>query len=474
MKVKFTKRILYIFLLCFQLTGLKSQIADICGTPTPSVSLLDTIPVGHRASALTNATFNVFIHLIRKDDGTGAAGIDLTTALNALNTVTANFSMFSNICFNWKGYDFINKTDFYNFGGILSSCNNNSDFISLINTNISSDAIDLYFVPKIIHQCFLAASDGAPGRAIVVGIDGIIDGTSLTHEFGHVLGLLHTFETKFGVEAKDESNCGTAGDQVCDTPADPQSGFNHTACTYTAGGGFNPLTNNFMMQAKQSDCRSQFTQGQVNRIMEIIPNAPSLVPRLVPSDKYLNNINYPLAPFALSYKIAAKNNIYTSNITIASSTSVGLVAENQIQINKEFVASSGSFFEAKIGSSCPASFDFRKNNSSNGSGKNHDGTSEAGNVLSDKGSDNSSLKKGSFDINIMPNPGTGIYNIQVSNSSELTVEVYNAQGDLLKSKKLSEANRQIDIKEAASGIYTFLIRSENFVKALKVIKTDGY
>lgn len=43
---------------------------------------------------------------------------------------------------------------------------------------------------------------------------------TLAHEIGHYFGLLHTFEGA-GAELVNGSNCATAGDQICDTPADP-------------------------------------------------------------------------------------------------------------------------------------------------------------------------------------------------------------------------------------------------------------
>jgi len=46
-----------------------------------------------------------------------------------------------------------------------------------------------------------------------------VDGT-LTHEMGHMFGLLHTFEGN-GIELVNGSNCETEGDLICDTPADP-------------------------------------------------------------------------------------------------------------------------------------------------------------------------------------------------------------------------------------------------------------
>lgn len=42
---------------------------------------------------------------------------------------------------------------------------------------------------------------------------------TLSHEMGHYFGLSHTFET--AGELANGSNCATAGDQICDTPADP-------------------------------------------------------------------------------------------------------------------------------------------------------------------------------------------------------------------------------------------------------------
>ena len=74
---------------------------------------------------------------------------------------------------------------------------------------------------------------------------------------GHYFGLYHTFETDFGLELEDGSNCDVTGDLVCDTPADP---YIHPdtmskyvdGCTFIfmgkdANGAFyNPHTTNIM------------------------------------------------------------------------------------------------------------------------------------------------------------------------------------------------------------------------------------
>lgn len=44
---------------------------------------------------------------------------------------------------------------------------------------------------------------------------------TISHEIGHELSLAHTHHTAHGVELVDGSNCETAGDLICDTPADP-------------------------------------------------------------------------------------------------------------------------------------------------------------------------------------------------------------------------------------------------------------
>ncbi|MBK9254708.1 MAG: hypothetical protein IPM42_04410 [Saprospiraceae bacterium] len=58
-------------------------------------------------------------------------------------------------------------------------------------------------------------------------------GLGLMHELGHTFGLLHTFDIQNGIERADGSNCESAGDLICDTPADPgilppeDCSFNH-------------------------------------------------------------------------------------------------------------------------------------------------------------------------------------------------------------------------------------------------------
>lgn len=94
----------------------------------------------------------------------------------------------------------------------------------------------------------------------------------LSHEMGHYFGLEHTFETKHGLELVDGSNCLTAGDSICDTPADP-NGAVDVACQFTSmtkdanNQYYVPLVNNIMSYYPQTClCRPAFTREQYKKM----------------------------------------------------------------------------------------------------------------------------------------------------------------------------------------------------------------
>ena len=103
------------------------------------------------------------------------------------------------------------------------------------------------------------------------------------HEMGHYFDLYHTHEDDFGIECPSGSNCETAGDLLCDTPADPRlnQGFVNVAdCTYNnmaatpagCAGAYNPSVRNLMSYAN-GHCRNEFTPEQANRVWNTLYSA---------------------------------------------------------------------------------------------------------------------------------------------------------------------------------------------------------
>jgi hypothetical protein len=105
------------------------------------------------------------------------------------------------------------------------------------------------------------------------------ESSTLIHEFGHLFGLFHTHKVWDGKkENVRRSNCYTAGDFLCDTPADPNLDNevdatleNSDECEYIGdkkddkGMPYQPDVQNFMSYSYYG-CRSRFTNGQISVI----------------------------------------------------------------------------------------------------------------------------------------------------------------------------------------------------------------
>ena len=145
-----------------------------------------------------------------------------------------------------------------------------------------AEVIALYSVPKTINIFYaMTVSKDPPvlvgGYAYLPGGEDFIVLSksslgSIYHEMGHFFGLLHTFETQYGIELINGSNCATAGDFICDTPADPGGGNTPSpdcqSSPYTqdaTGQWYVPNIGN-IMSYYTDDCTCGFTTEQLNRM----------------------------------------------------------------------------------------------------------------------------------------------------------------------------------------------------------------
>ena len=240
--------------------------------------------------------------------------------------------------------------------GIVNYINSNEHLTFIKNTHEDlcdihdvQDAINVYFAPNVERQ----DGDGICGYAynydikprVIMDNGCSTNGSTLAHELGHSLSLLHTHSTFWGDELVDGSNCHSAGDQLCDTPADPRlsSTVVNSSCAYTGSEtdgnnqSYAPDTRNIMSYSRKN-CRNRFSEEQLLQMeafhsvnydlltclygmssisQTIVRQSPSITPNPCTSHFQINHISA------------------ESNINIFS-TSYTLIARYKIKENHEF------------------------------------------------------------------------------------------------------------------------------------------
>ena len=200
-------------------------------------------------------------HVLRRDNGSGGiseADIEASVAR-------------TNVHYRWLNMEFY--VDEYH------DLNNTTDYNIYLNSKVRSrplenrlakdhavkEAINVFFVQNS-NTSWVPASKGH----ILMNNWHTRNESTFAHELGHFFGLPHT-HTK-GDELVDGSNCTSAGDGFCDTPADPNLNNKvNEDCEYFGtnrdanGAAYTPLTNNMMAYTK-FECRTSFTREQRLRI----------------------------------------------------------------------------------------------------------------------------------------------------------------------------------------------------------------
>lgn len=216
------------------------------------------------------------VHVVRTDAGTG--GLQEQEVANSLEKANEDFAPLG-ISFVLEG-----EIDYIDSDAFFYDIDTLAEIDQLRETNVVDHALNVYFTENLANQsgffCGISSFTWSPHQGVVLMnacIPAIWNPSTFTHELGHYFDLFHTHETAYGYECVDGSNCATAGDRICDTPADPRlnrcgvNGNDHCLdpyCVYTGAfldpchaDPYEPSTDNFLAYSRAS-CRTAFTAEQ--------------------------------------------------------------------------------------------------------------------------------------------------------------------------------------------------------------------
>jgi hypothetical protein len=222
-----------------------------------------------------NKKFSMVVHIVR--DSLGEPGIsegDITGQVDYLNTLWDTICVSFEVC-EFRYIDNFQWDSLEALGGYRWN--------EMLTAHEQEQRINIFYVSKIIEPPETAGfatlgGIGSSGGSICMTKGG--GSGTLAHEMGHFWGLPHTFENP-GQELANGSNCTTAGDQLCDTPADPYSGPGITYvtdCVFTwmgldpNGEFYDPDIGNIM---SYYDCTCHFSYQQYQKMAATFLNGGS-------------------------------------------------------------------------------------------------------------------------------------------------------------------------------------------------------
>jgi Pregnancy-associated plasma protein-A len=278
--------VLFISFLCF-FNNAQAQNTSLlkCGTQVPANAKAFNKSINNILS--TNATMqnlqagslpclgrtlSLSVHVIEDSLGVQAASIsDVQNMIASLNTAFAPICLSFSLC----KFEVIKNYKYSNF----FSFTDEPEVVALYN---DPNMINIYCPKTVIVGPAIGFGSvvggysplgGGPGANTV--LVGGADGGVAIHELGHFFGLSHTFETVYGIEFVNGSNCPTTGDLICDTEADFNAQLYNPSvfdplCNYIGnitdvnGDFYTPMVSNYM---SYSPCSCKFTRGQYMRMV---------------------------------------------------------------------------------------------------------------------------------------------------------------------------------------------------------------
>lgn len=270
-----------ILIAIFSIFSLGSFAQELtCGTePTlkdiEALNKLEVTQSAHaRIAVATPTKIAITAHVVRTSDGTG--GLTEQQLTDAIADVNEIYTLTNMEFFLFGDINYIDSDEYYDF--------NSSQEGELASQHFVENTINVYFFNSAMSGtspvCGYARFPATGIDRIVMVNDCTTNGSTFPHELGHYFALYHT-HGKSNTGTTDElvtreegsANCESAGDDLCDTEADPNlSGQVDGDCVYTGnatdanGDTFIPNPRN-LMSYSQKYCRDEFSQGQADRIV---------------------------------------------------------------------------------------------------------------------------------------------------------------------------------------------------------------
>lgn len=214
---------------------------------------------------LTPLTYPLFFYIVARNDNRGS--ITPAEVRSALKDLQSKYDP-AKIIFTVAGIDTLQSNDFYDFDAanefkIIRRKKPNCITVFIFNS-LRSGNTSLNGYTKMSRGDDFVMITGNAVRNL----------TTFPHELGHYFLLYHTHgKSNNGNtdELVERTGCSCSGDDVCDTPADPNLfGLSMPNCIYPGtqkdanGVVYMPDPTNLMSYAHL--CRKRFTPGQYNRI----------------------------------------------------------------------------------------------------------------------------------------------------------------------------------------------------------------